>query len=134
MSEAGPSRWCLAGHSASAPVSEIQAQPCDLGAWGKHLEYLALVINSPPEIVRLAIDPDKHFVQVPTPAGIRLVLNPLLADRRGERRTEPVPPEPHRLVTDIDPTFEQQILDLPQRQGIADQPRAGVPQPALSAP
>ena len=48
------------------------------------------------------------------------VLNPPLADRRGEHRTEPVPPEPHRLVTDIDPTFEQQILDLPQRQGIAD--------------
>jgi hypothetical protein len=33
----------------------------------EHLEYLALVISSPPERVSLAIDPDKHPVQVPTP-------------------------------------------------------------------
>ena len=38
-----------------------------------------------------------------------------LPDLRGEHRTEPVPPEPYRLVADIDATLEQQILDLPQR-------------------
>jgi hypothetical protein len=43
-----------------------------------------------------------------------------LADRRGEHRTEPIPPEPRRFVADIDPALEQQIFDLPQRQGIAD--------------
>ena len=32
----------------------------------------------------------------------------------------PVPPEPHRLMADIDATLEQQILDLAQRQRIAD--------------
>src|SRR5918994_7774671 len=46
--------------------------------------------------------------------------NAPLAELRGEHRTEPVPPEPHRFVADIDPAFEQQILDLPQRQWIAD--------------
>jgi len=43
-----------------------------------------------------------------------------VADPRGEHRTEPVPPEPHRFMTDIDPAFEQQILHMPQRQWIAD--------------
>ena len=46
--------------------------------------------------------------------------NAPLPDLRGEHRTEPVPPEPHRLVTDVDAALEQQILDLPQRQRIAD--------------
>jgi hypothetical protein len=55
---------------------------------------------------------------MPTPAGIRLVLNASLADRRGEHRTEAVPPQPHGFVADIDPALEQQIFDLPQRKGI----------------
>jgi hypothetical protein len=29
---------------------------------------------------------------------------------------EPVPQEPHRLVADIDPALEQQVLYVPQRQ------------------
>jgi hypothetical protein len=45
------------------------------------------------------------------------MVNAPLADRRGEHRTEPIPPEPHRFVADIDPALEQQILDLPQRRG-----------------
>jgi hypothetical protein len=36
-------------------------------------------------------------------------------DLRGEHRTEPIPPETHRLVADIDTALEQQILDLAQR-------------------
>ena len=37
-----------------------------------------------------------------------------------EHRTETVPPEPYRLVTDVDAPLEQNILDLSQRQRIAD--------------
>ena len=48
------------------------------------------------------------------------MLNPAFPDLRGEHRTEPVPPEPHRLVTDIDAAFVQQIFDLAQRQRVAD--------------
>ena len=48
------------------------------------------------------------------------MVNAPLADLRGEHRTEAVPPEPHRLVADIDPAFEQQIFNLPQRERIAD--------------
>ena len=44
----------------------------------------------------------------------------MFSDLVGEHRTETVPPEPHRLVTDVDAPLEQNILDLPQRQRIAD--------------
>ncbi len=40
-------------------------------------------------------------------------------DLRGEQRAKPVPPEPNRLVADIDAPLEQEILDLSQRQRIA---------------
>ena len=32
-------------------------------------KYLAFVINRTPQVVRLAIDPDEHLVQVPSPLG-----------------------------------------------------------------
>jgi hypothetical protein len=47
------------------------------------------------------------------------MIDPALSDFRGEHRTEPVPPKPHRFVADIDPALEQQIFYLPQRQRIA---------------
>jgi hypothetical protein len=34
-------------------------------------------------------------------------------------RTEPVPPEPDRLVANVDAALEQQILDLAERQWVA---------------
>ena len=37
-----------------------------------------------------------------------------------EHRTEPVPPEPNRLVADVDAPLEQSILNLSQRQRIAE--------------
>ena len=33
---------------------------------------------------------------------------------------DPVPPKPSRLVSDVDATFEQQILNLPKQQRITD--------------
>ena len=70
--------------------------------------------------MRLAVDTNEHFVQVPTPIRIRMMLNPALPDLRGEDQAEPVPPQPHHLMTDVDTAFVQQILDLAQRQRIAD--------------
>ena len=43
-----------------------------------------------------------------------MALNSALPDLGGEHRTETVPPEPHRLVTNVDAALEQQIFDLPQ--------------------
>ncbi len=45
----------------------------------ENLKYLAFVINRTPQIVRLAIDPDEHLVEVPSPLGKALMmLNALL--------------------------------------------------------
>jgi hypothetical protein len=41
-------------------------------------------------------------------------------DLVGEHRTETVPPEPHCPVTDVETPLEEQILDLSQRQRLAD--------------
>ena len=38
-----------------------------------------------------------------------------LTNLAGKHWNEPVPPEPSRLVADVDTTLEQQILDLVQR-------------------
>ncbi len=34
-----------------------------------------------------------------------------------KERTKPVPPQPHRLVANVDPALEQQILDVSQTSG-----------------
>jgi len=43
-------------------------------------------------------------------------MNAPLPDLRCEHRTEPVPPETHCFVANIDATFKQQIFDLPKRK------------------
>jgi hypothetical protein len=41
-------------------------------------------------------------------------LNAVPPDLSSDNRPEPVLPEPHRLVRDVDPAFVQQVLDVPQ--------------------
>ena len=36
-----------------------------------------------------------------------------------KQRAEPIPPQPHRFMTDINSSLGQQILDVPQRNGLA---------------
>jgi hypothetical protein len=60
------------------------------------------------------------LLAVPAPVRKRPMMKAPLPDLVGEHRTEAIPPEPHRLVADIDAPLEQEILDLPQRQRIAD--------------
>ncbi len=48
-------------------------------------------------------------------------LQKFVEDVRGEKRTKPVPPEPHRLVADVDAPLEQQVLEvLSEQMSIAD--------------
>jgi len=79
------------------------------------------MVDSAPEVVALAVDPDEDLVQVPAPMGKGSHrLNPLAADLAGEHRTEPVPPEPHRLMADVDAALGQQVFHVPQREREAD--------------
>ena len=81
----------------------------------EHLKNLAFVIYCPPKIMCLAVVTRKNLVQMPAPERIRMVLNAPFSDLRPKHRAKTVPPEPYRLVADIDASFKQKILDLPQR-------------------
>ena len=81
----------------------------------KNFKCFALVIDGTPEVAHLAINSDKYFVQVPAPVRVRMMMNSTPSDLGGKQRTEPVPPETHRLVADIDTALEQQVFDLAQR-------------------
>ena len=48
------------------------------------------------------------------------MMNPSPVDLGRKHRAEPVPPEPYRLVADIDAPLKQQILDLAQRKRISN--------------
>src|SRR5665213_538359 len=74
--------------------------------------FLTRCCNSRRSVSHLAVDLHVDLVQMPSPVGVSThVLNPLLADLGGEHWTEPVPPESDRLLADIDPSLEKQILD-----------------------
>jgi hypothetical protein len=45
--------------------------------------------------------------------------NASFADLGREHRAKPVPPEPNRLVADVDPALSEQILDVTQRQRVS---------------
>jgi hypothetical protein len=44
-----------------------------------------------------------------------MALNAALPDLSGKHRTKPVPPEPNRLVAEVDAALEEEIFDLAQR-------------------
>ncbi len=80
-------------------------------------EDLALVIDRAPQIMVFAVDLHGHFVEMPSPpAEASHVADLVLPHFTCERRAEAVPPEADGLVTQIDAAFEQQALDVPQRQ------------------
>lgn len=82
---------------------------------------LALVLNGPPEIVLHSAYFCEDLVEISSPVterSHRLHMTP--ADLCGEDNSETVPPEPLRLVGDVDTAFMQQVLDVAQRQRVTD--------------
>jgi hypothetical protein len=83
---------------------------CDVG-----FQDLALVIHRPPQVAHLAVDLHVDLVEMPSPVSMSPhPTHPLPADLGGEHRTEPVPPQPHGLMANVDAALEQQILDVPK--------------------
>jgi hypothetical protein len=52
----------------------------------------------------------------PRPDGRWHPVDSLAPDLSGEQGAEAVPPIPDRLMADVDPSFVQQVLDVPQRE------------------
>ncbi|MET0587798.1 MAG: hypothetical protein ABWZ75_04680 [Novosphingobium sp.] len=72
------------------------------------------MIHGAPQVNHLAVKPDIHLIKMPSPvAQAPHPANPLATDVGGEQRAETVPPQPHRLMADVDPALEQQVLDVP---------------------
>ena len=68
-----------------------------------------------PEVVHLPVDPDVDFINMPAPVPKPAhPANPLPADIRGKHRAETIPPQPDRLMTEVDATLVEQILDVPR--------------------
>ena len=82
----------------------------------KHFQHLAFMIDRAPLVTRLAFDPNKHFVQVPTPKRERSAIKAPHSDLSSKHRAKPVPPISHCLITQIDATLVQKILYLAQRK------------------
>ena len=80
-------------------------------------KHFTLVIDGPPEIVRLAVYLHENLVQMPLPLGPGThLVGPLSPDFRGEHRAEAVPPEAHRFVAQINPALMEQVLDVSKRE------------------
>ena len=100
-----------------------EGQSCSLvaGFGDVALEYLALLIHRPPQIMALAVDLDEHFIKVPAPLTKSThPADTLAPDLCREHRSEPVPPQPHRLVADVDAALGEQVLDVAQGQRKTD--------------
>ena len=96
-------------------LEKLEGCPAIPALGGEDFEYLAFMIHRPPKVVCLTIDLHEHRVQMPAPLGMAsaMAYTPF-PDLSSEHRTEAVPPEPHRLMTDVDAALVEQILHLPQ--------------------
>jgi hypothetical protein len=76
------------------------------------------MVDRTPTVMGLSIDFHENLVQMPLPIGMGVLpLDTFLADLGCENRAEPIPPKPHRLVTDIDPSLVQQVYNISKGSG-----------------
>lgn len=103
----GHERFDLAMPSQRFP-EEFQCSLLIAALGDEAFKDLALVVNCAPEVVFDAIDLHEDLIEMPLsmPKGSHR-LNATPSDLSGENRAETVPPEPYRLIGDIDPTLVQ---------------------------
>ena len=84
------------------------------------------MIDRPPQVNHFAVQLDVHLVKVPSSLPkTAYPADPLVPDIGREDRPEPAPPQSHRLVTQVDPTLEQQVFHITTRQGGRASPLRG---------
>lgn len=82
------------------------------------LKDLALLIYRSPQVNHFTVELHVHLIEMPPPVTEPPhSADPLTADIACEHWPEPVPPMPHRLVTDVDPTLKQQSSTLRSDRG-----------------
>jgi len=80
-------------------------------------ENFALVIDRTPQVMRLAVDLHVDLIEIPFPMAETAHSAHTLPPNIGRKhRAKTIPPQPHRLVADVNAAFEQQILHVPKRQ------------------
>ena len=83
------------------------------------LKDLTLMVDRAPQIAHLSVHLHVHLIKMPLPLSkASHPVYPGPANVTREQRAEPVPPESHCLVADVDSSFVEQILDVPQRQRV----------------
>ena len=86
-----------------------------------NLNNFAFMINGTPQIMLNTVDFYENLVQMPPPmCSVTSLDNTLFSDFRGKHRAKSLPPKPYCLMANIDTALSQYILNLPQREGIAD--------------
>lgn len=96
---------------------EFQCRPAIPRFRHEAFQNVALVIDGSPEVVRLSVDPHEYFVEMPSP--LPSGAHPLDASAPhlgGKQRAEAAPPEPYRLVADVDAPLVEKVFDIAQRQ------------------
>jgi hypothetical protein len=81
----------------------------------ENIDYVAILVNSPPQIPSLPLDRHEQFVQVPRVAQATLPS----PERPGIFGTELLTPLPDGFVADDDPTLGQKILNISEAQAEA---------------
>ena len=73
------------------------------------------MIDGAPEVMGLSIDLHEDLIEVPLP--LRDLAHEAGAsdpDLAGEHGSEPVDPKPHAFMANIDSTFVEEVLNVPQ--------------------
>lgn len=76
------------------------------------VDDLTVLVDGPPEVTVLALDPDEDLVHED---GVAVAAVPA-PQSMGVTGSELVAPEPDRLVSDEDPSPGQEVLDVPMAQ------------------
>ena len=87
-----------------------QCSPAVATFGDKGSQHLALVIDSPSQIVSFAIDLYEGLVEVPAPVRICVLMNPTFSYFDCENWAEPVPAESYHLMADVDAPFIKKVV------------------------
>jgi hypothetical protein len=110
-----PSSFTCSPHKGGT-VHLLLSRPCSGFATEPHIEDKAVLVHGPPEPVLPAGKGDHHLIEMPAVAGPRSAS----ADEIGIFPAKLLGPTTNRLVTDLNSTGGEHLLDHPQAQWKAE--------------